>query len=95
MQTPHQADQETAIFLPTSSKVRWFDKKLSGQTLLPRTGQIHSRLISKGPTTIEDQSEIHGPVSFSKCRWKRHMKAATATQMIGKAKNQCILTFAP
>jgi hypothetical protein len=44
--------------------------------------------------TIEVQSEIQGPVSLSKCRSNRHMKAASATRMIGKVKNQCISTFA-
>jgi hypothetical protein len=38
------------------------------------------------------QSEIQGPVSLSKCRSNRHMKAASATQVIGKAKTQSMLT---
>jgi hypothetical protein len=42
----------------------------------------------KGPMAIEVQSEIQGPVSFSKCRWNRHTKTASAEQMIGRARSQ-------
>src|ERR1700687_2048257 len=38
------------------------------------------------------QSGIQGPVSSSKCRSTRHMKAATATQMIGRAKIHAMMT---
>jgi hypothetical protein len=42
----------------------------------------------KGPMAVEVQSEIQGPVSFSKCRWNRHTKTASAEQMTGRARSQ-------
>jgi hypothetical protein len=49
---------------------------------------------ARNPTSVRlrVQSEIHGPVSSSKCRSNRRMKAASATQIIGKAKHHSILT---
>jgi hypothetical protein len=40
------------------------------------------------PMAIEVQPEIQGPVSLSKCRSNRHTKAASAEQIIGRARNQ-------